>query len=306
MFAPLLWILRVLTMSLSFIYVVIVLNPIQILSALVYPFSKSLCRKINCWCARQIWGLWVIMAEKQNGIEFRFTGDELPLRENAFVTANHQSIADIMVLLTLSWRCKRVGATKWFVKDILKYLPGVGWGMLFIDCVFLKRDWTRDRGFVMDLFAKFEKENIPLFLVSFLEGTRLTQSKQKRARVFAEERGLHIPEHTLVPRTKGFVATMHGLRNHLDAVYDVTLGYPDGVPSLFDCFVAQPKRIEVHVTRYPIDLISTDEDAMEEWVFERYVEKDALMAELAETSYFPGEERFGPINALDHFRSERA
>ena len=306
MFAPILWILRVLAMCLSFIGVVVILNPIQILSALVYPFSKSLCRRINCWCARQLWGLWVIMAEKQNRIEFRFTGDELPLRENAFVTANHQSIADIMVLLTLSWRCKRVGDTKWFVKDILKHLPGIGWGMLFLDCIFLKRDWTRDRSFVMDLFAKFERENIPLFLVSFLEGTRLTQAKQERARAFADERGLHVPVHTLVPRTKGFIATMHGLRNHLDAVYDVTLGYPDGVPSLFDCFVAKPKRIEIHVTRYPVDLISTDEDAMEEWVFERYVEKDALMAELAETGYFPGEERFGPINAFDHFGSERA
>ncbi len=304
MLAPIKWILRVLTMCLTFICVVIILNPIQILSALVYPFSKSLCRRINCWCARQTWGTWVIMAEKQNGIEFRFTGEQVPIRENAFVTANHQSIADIMVLLTLSWRCKRLGDTKWFVKDILKYLPGVGWGMLFIDCVFLKRDWTRDRGFVMDLFAKFEREDIPLFLVSFLEGTRLTQAKQARAQAFAADRGLHVPQHTLVPRTKGFVATMHGLRGHLDAVYDVTLGYPDGVPSLFDCFVAKPRRIEVHVSRFPIDSISSDDEAMEEWVFERYEEKDRLMAALAETGRFPGEETFGPINALDHFRSE--
>ena len=30
------------------------------------------------------------------------------------------------------------------------------------------------------------------------------------------------PQHTLLPRTRGFVATVQGLRSRLDAVYDVT------------------------------------------------------------------------------------
>ena len=44
---------------------------------------------------------------------------------------------------------------------------------------------------------------------------------------------------------------MHGLRDHLDAVYDVTIGYPEFTPTLVNCFEAKVRRIEVHVKRYP-------------------------------------------------------
>ena len=49
----------------SFIYLVCVLNPIQMLSVFVYPFSPARFRAINRWCARSIWGIWVLQAEFQ-------------------------------------------------------------------------------------------------------------------------------------------------------------------------------------------------------------------------------------------------
>lgn len=298
------WMAGVTAGALSFAYLIFVLNPVQMLSVVIYPFSRRAFREVNRWCARSIWGIWVLMAERQNGIEMRFTGDELPRRENALLIPNHQSMADVMVLMCLAWRCGRLGDMKFFVKDVVKWFPGFGWGMKFLDCIFVKRDWARDRGGIERLFSKYKREDIPIFLVSFLEGTRLTPAKLEKAQSFAEERGRHRPEHTLIPRTKGFVATMIGLRNHLDAVYDVTIGYPEKTPTLVSCFEAKVKRIEVHVRRYPTAELPTEDGALNEWVFERFQEKDARLGRFLEEQTFEGRPLPGEIRVRDWFRSE--
>lgn len=294
--------------AISFLYLIFVLNPIQMLSVLIYPFSRSAFREINRWCARSIWGLWVLMAEVQNRIQFRFTGDVVPRRENALVIPNHQSMADVMVLICFAWRCARVGDMKWFVKDIIKYVPGPGWGMRFLDCVFVKRDWDRDRAGIERLFGKYKAESIPLFLVSFLEGTRRTPEKQAQAQAFARERGLPPPEHTLVPRTKGFVASVLGLRDHLDAVYDLTIAYPrdaEGkVPTLASCFAAAFPRVDVHVRRFPLESLPSEEAALAEWAHARFREKEELLSAFARDGRFPGPERPSRVRVLDWFRSE--
>lgn len=292
------------TGALSFLYLIFVLNSIQAASILIYPFSKPLCRAVNRWCARSIWGLWVLMGEAQNKIEVRFTGDRVPLRENCFVLPNHQTMADVMVVLCLGWRCGRIGDTKWFVKDVIKYFPGFGWGMKFLDCIFVKRDWAQDKANVHRLFDKYKTENIPVFLVSFLEGTRLTKDKLEAAQKFAAERGMPVPKHTLVPRTKGFVATMEGLGTHLDAVYDVTIGYPDFTPTLVNCFERKVRRIEVHVRRYPIHEIPESEEARSQWVFDRYREKEARLAAFQVEQRFPGPEWPDRVKFLDWLRPE--
>jgi 1-acyl-sn-glycerol-3-phosphate acyltransferase len=289
---------------LSFVYLIFVLNPIQMASVVLYPFSRRAFRGVNRWCARSIWGLWVIMAEVQNRIEIRMTGDQAPPRENALLIPNHQSMADVMVMMCLAWRSGRLGDMKWFVKDIVKWFPGFGWGMKFLDCVFVKRDWAQDRAEIERLFEKYRRQQIPIFLVSFLEGTRLTPGKLARAQAFAKERGMMVPERTLVPRTKGFVATMIGLRDHLDAVYDLTLAYGERVPTLVECFEAKVQRVDVHVRRFEVAELPQDEEALVRWVHQRYREKEELLARHAKDGRFPGTPRSARVRALDWFLPE--
>src|SRR5205807_2078754 len=116
------------------------------------------------------------------------------------------------------------------------------------------------------------------FLVSFLEGTRLTPEKLARAQDYARERGLAVPKHTLIPRTKGFVATVTGLRSHLDAVYDVTIAYPGRTPTLVNCYEARVDRIEVRVRRYAISELPESEEELAAWAFARFEEKDEALA----------------------------
>ena len=288
----------------SFAYLIFVLNPIQVLSALIYPLSPRICRRVNRWCARSIWGLWVLLAEVQNGTKVRFTGDHIPPRENALLISNHQTMADIMTLLCFAWRCGRLGDVKWFVKDALKFVPGVGWGMSLLDCIFVKRDWTRDAAEIQRVFANYRDHGLPFFLVSFLEGSRLTPEKLVRAQAYAKDRGLYVSKRTLVPRTKGFLATIEGLSEHVDAIYDITIGYPDGVPPLLHCFGARVKRIELHIRRYPVESLPKHPDELTTWACDRFQEKDGLLAHMETNGAFPGDEILGPVRPLDFFLSE--
>lgn len=290
--------------ALSFAYLIFVLNPIQMLSLLIYPLSPRVARRINRWCARSIWGIWVLMAERLLGVQVNFRGQALPWRENALVVPNHQSMADVLLLICLAWRCGRLGDMKWFVKDVIKYVPGPGWGMWLLDCIFLKRDWARDKAGILRLFDKYKRHDIPMFLVSFLEGTRRTPGKLAAAQTFARERGQYVPEHTLVPRTKGFVATMLGLREHLDAVYDVTIAYPGYTPTLLECFKGKVGRVEVHVERFPIADLPEGEDDLSRWVFERFEHKDALMKRFAEQGVLPGETVYDKPTLREYFAPE--
>ena len=72
--------------------------------------------------------------------------------ENALVIVNHQTMTDVQVLFLLARKAGRLGDLKWFVKDSLKYAPGFGWGMTFLDCLFVKRDWTADRAHIDQVF----------------------------------------------------------------------------------------------------------------------------------------------------------
>ena len=129
--------------AISFAYLILVLNPIQMLSVVVRPFSKRGFRAMNRWCARSIWTWWSNMAEGTMGIDIRFSGDPLPGPENAFILPNHQTMADVMVLLCFARRTGRIGDLKWFVKDPVKWVPGPGWGMKFLDCIYVKRRASR-------------------------------------------------------------------------------------------------------------------------------------------------------------------
>mgnify|MGYP001320444553 CR=1 FL=1 len=298
-------VLRLIVGALSFAYLIVVLNLVQAASFLLLPVSRRAVRRINRWCARSIWGMWVLMAERQNDIQVRITGDAVLPRENALVLANHQSMTDVLLLLCLGWRARRLGDLKWFVKRVVQYVPGPGVGMWLLDCIFLDRDWLKDRSNIDKLFRKYKAESIPLFLVSFLEGTRLTPKKLADAQAFARDRGQYVPKHTLVPRTKGFVFTMCGLREHLDAVYDVTIGYQSSPPpSLLSCFAGDVRQLDLHVRRFDAASLPTEEEALTQWALDRFREKDELLEARRSAGHFPGQPLGGRVTLKEWFTAE--
>lgn len=62
-----------------------------------------------------------------------------------------------------------------------------------------------------------------LKLSLFPEGTRFTSDKHAASMKIAAEKGLPLLKHHLLPRTKGFTASIPHLRGKFDAIYDVVM-----------------------------------------------------------------------------------
>lgn len=278
---------RAVLVSVAGMAALIVLNAAQTASLAILPISRCTFRRFNRWCANTWWGGCVVLAEKLNRTRLVVTGVDLPERENAIVISNHQQMPDITTLMALARSKRRLGDLKFFVKKALKWVPGIGWGMQFINCPFVERDWTSDRERIARTFHTLTHERIPLWMVSFVEGTRVTPEKVAASQKFARERGLAVLHHVLTPRTKGFVATVEGLRRHVSAVYDVTIGYVGGVPTLWQFVKGRVQDIHVHVRRFPLDELPRLEAELSAWLHDRFEEKDRLLSHFYATGAFP-------------------
>lgn len=252
-------------------------NAFQLLTLVIYPVSKALFFHANRQIANEWWGLCVWIAGKIHKNPVRFSGDELNKDENGLIIVNHQSMADIPVLFELVARPKRLGDLKWFIKDIIKWFPGVGWGLMFLNSVFVKRDWKKDVNRISKAFQGLVHNKIPFYLVLFPEGTRLRPSKIIESARFANKHNLPVMSKVLLPRTKGFLATIEGLRNHINAVYDVTIMYEKNKPTLWQWFTHDPGPVHVFVKRYAMDDLPNDPEGLSVWLIQRYQEKDELL-----------------------------
>ncbi len=266
----------------------IALNVTQTASLLLVPFSKKAFRVYNRWAANTWWGLCVVLARFVHGVRIVLTGDSIPRKENAIVVSNHQQMPDITFLMFLAKAKGRLGDLKWFVKDSIKYVPGIGWGMVFIGCVFVKRNWTRDQASIERTFAWLNKGRVPFWIINFAEGTRLTPKKLAQSKEFAASKNMEPLNHVLLPRTKGFVASVIGLReNHLDAVYDITIAYKDGVPTLGQYVAGAAKAAHFHIRRYTKQDLPHSEESLSEWLSNRFQEKDRLLDTFYREGAFP-------------------
>jgi hypothetical protein len=144
-----------------------------------------------------------------------------------------------------------------------------------------------DRDHIHRVFDKIMNYSIPLWLMVFGEGTRVSSSKIVLSQQYAGEHGFKPFQHVLFPRTKGFVATVQALNGHVQAVYDVTIGYVGGVPTLWQWIKGYVRRVNVHVRRFLIDDLPEERDAISAWLVRLYEEKDALLDSFYRDGFFP-------------------
>jgi 1-acyl-sn-glycerol-3-phosphate acyltransferase len=277
---------RAILISLLLFVPLLVINGLQTLSLIIKPLSRPLFRGINRRLAQVYWSILVWFLEKVYRVRLEWHCAELPSREDAILIANHQTAVDVLPLFALAARSERMGDMKFFVKDVFKYIPGPGWGMLFLDCIFLKRRWMSDRRRIKSTFERFRTENIPLWLNIFPEGTRYRADKVRDAQITAKHYQLPLCEHVLVPYAKAFETSILGLKNQVQAVYDITIGYPQGIPSLWQMLCGDVKQIEVHVDRFPLTALPQDAQGIEQWLNERFWAKEQHLQRLQKSGSF--------------------
>eukprot|EP00003_Mantamonas_plastica_P023386 TRINITY_DN41_c0_g1_i2.p1 TRINITY_DN41_c0_g1~~TRINITY_DN41_c0_g1_i2.p1 ORF type:complete len:149 (-),score=38.80 TRINITY_DN41_c0_g1_i2:610-1056(-) len=113
------------------------------------------------------------------------------------------------------------------------------------------------------------------WMISYLEGTRMSKSKLELAQTFARENKMQVLNHVLIPRTKGFVCAMDAMSDWLEAVYDFTVWSKEGAPTLWDLLTPGANKIVyVHVDRFEFSEIPTETKEIKDWVQERWRVKE--------------------------------
>jgi lysocardiolipin and lysophospholipid acyltransferase len=106
---------------------------------------------------------------------------------------------------------------------------------------------------------------------------------------YAKEHELPVMDHCLLPRFKGFIATVIGLRgSDVHVLYDITVVYyhrrrgANHFPSFFEVFTGKQDgyAAHVHVDRVPFTKLPESEEALKSWIFERFQYKNILISEI--------------------------
>lgn len=132
-------------------------------------------------------------------------------------------------------------------------------------------------------------------LISYSEGTRYTAVKRRETEAWSMSHNKRIAQHTLYPRTKGFIASVQKLRAapQVKAVYDVTIAYAKNnrifqqAPS-FGQTLMIPRldrnwRFFVHVNRHLIEDLPTSDEELARWLEDRWLEKGERLEQLRQT-----------------------
>lgn len=229
---------------------------------------------------------WMALTQK---LDWDVQGiDGLEPRSWYLVNSNHQSWVDIFVLQHLLNR--KIPLLKFFLKQELIWVPFMGLAWWALDFPFMRRhseEYLRkhpemrgkDQATTRKACEKFAL--IPTSVMNFLEGTRFTRAKHERQQ--------SPYQYLLKPKAGGIALALDALGTKFDAILDVTIVYPQGIPSFMDFMAGRVERVIVRVRKVPVPqhLVGGDygqdpafRKAFSEWVQMLWQEKDAQIGAL--------------------------
>ncbi len=199
------------------------------------------------------------------------------------VNANHQSWVDILVLQHLLNR--RIPLLKFFLKQQLIWVPVIGPAWWALDFPFMRRHSAAylkrhpekrfdDLETTRRACRKFAL--VPTSVMNFAEGTRFTPAKHRSQR--------SPYRHLLKPKAGALALALDVLGDKFDALLDVTIVYPAGIPTFWDLMCGNVPKVIVRAQRRPIpeDLRHGNytgnpayRHAFQAWLVSLWKEKDA-------------------------------
>lgn len=205
---------------------------------------------------------------------------------------NHQSWVDTSVIQYVSQN--RLPLTRFFTKYELIYLPFVGQAFYFLDFPMMKRHSKEAVKNNPTLRGKDIEEakracellkNKPFTLLNYLEGTRFTRTKHK------EQKSPYT--HLLKPRAGGLALAISALGEDIDGILDMTIVYPDGVPTYQDLWQGNITKlgVDIKALEIPSDLFEqlkqgnynkneVTKKQMFEWLDTVWQQKDTLITKM--------------------------
>ncbi|KAH9624669.1 hypothetical protein KSS87_001679 [Heliosperma pusillum] len=253
-------------------------------------FSIHYSRRVTSLVFASWLALWPFLFEKINNTRVVFSGEIVPVKERVLLLANHRTEVDWMYIWDLALRKGSLGYIKYVLKRSLMKLPVFGWAFHILEFIPVQRKWEIDEQIMHQMLSTLQDPQDPLWLAIFPEGTDFTEPKSIRSQRFAADHGLPILRNVLLPKTKGFYVCWDKLKNSLDAVYDVTIGYKPCCPSFLDnVFGVNPSEVHIHIRRLSVIDIPGSEDKVASWLMNTYHLKDELLSEFYSSGHFPNE-----------------
>lgn len=213
---------------------------------------------------------------------------ELNYRGWYLVNANHQSWVDILVLQHVFNR--KIPLLKFFLKQELIRVPIMGLCWWALDFPFMKR-YSKEylekhpemKGKDLETTRKAcEKFSlIPTSVMNFLEGTRFTRKKH--------ERQASPYKNLLKPKAGGIAFALNAMGDKFQSLLNVTIVYPEGIPTFWDFLCGRVKKVVVRVKEEPIPEEFTEKDynnddtfryEFQQWTHQLWLEKDQLITDL--------------------------
>ncbi|BCR05976.1 acyltransferase [Desulfuromonas versatilis] len=253
------------------------------------PAWQGRCSAGLLWLADGWIGGTRLITRLTQSIDWQVRCDAGIERKNWYlVVANHQSWVDLIVLLMVLGR--RISFPKIFAKQQMLWVPLLGVALWALEFPLMRRypkevlekhPELRGRDLEAARRAFTAHRGRPISIVSFLEGTRFTAAKHQ------DQQSPY--RHLLKPKAGGVALALGALDDKIEAVVDLTIVYPDGVPSFWDFLRGRLQRVRVDVRRLavPDDLprsgYSDDPGVRErfgQWVGELWRDKDTLIDQL--------------------------
>ncbi len=204
------------------------------------------------------------------------------------VNSNHQSWVDIFVLQHLLNR--KIPLLKFFIKQELIWVPIMGLAWWALDFPFMRRhseEYLRKHPEMRDKDQQTTRKAcekfalIPTSVMNFLEGTRFTPAKHTKQQ--------SPYRYLLKPKAGGIALALDALGTKFDSVLDVTIVYPQGIPTFMDFMTGRVERVVVRVRKIAVPPAlqggNYAEDpefrkAFSDWVQQLWWEKDAQISAL--------------------------
>jgi 1-acyl-sn-glycerol-3-phosphate acyltransferase len=240
--------------------------------------ARLLMGTVTCW----IWGILAALRLAQD-TAYNIEGRQgLSRKEWYFLNCNHQSWADILVLLVTFHG--HIPFFKFFLKKQLIRVPLLGTAWWALDYPFMERfsknfleknPHMKGKDLETTRKACERYRHTPVAILNFIEGTRFT--KEKHARQQSPYR------HLLRPKAGGFAFALAAMDGKIRNMLDVTIIYPPALFTFWDYLCGRIETIAVRIEKIPVpdDFLQGDylndesfRDRFQAWVSELWQQKD--------------------------------
>ena len=251
-------------LTITFIVSGLIINLLQLLLLLLLP--RRLFHRCNYYLVAAIYGYLLCLADWWGGSRFTiYCSDEFyekldkrKVGERQLVVANHHTELDWLYCWQLADRGGLLGGCRALVKNVLKFVPVIGWSSWMTGDVFLSRSWEKDKA---DMAAKS---------------------------------GLPHLDHHVVARTKGFCLMASSMAGGL---LDLTFvqGEHSAPPTLLSLLTGRTVDTRVIVREFDLESVPKEPEEASAWLHRLWQEKDK-MKELAKEADWQGIEKLAKVS----------